>query len=557
VKVDLRPQSRRRFLSSGAAGLAGLTIGLSDLRANSTQSLTAPAAVESGESMDQRSKKSLEIRQDAALRNSRLPQPSHKSNGDEDEYQNRIGNYSKGLPHDQVGIVRDYAYASLLHALHTCRSADFDSIPLGGSVPLVNPQSGLTFDLVGIDSHRFGMKPAPTVDSAERASEAVECYWIALLRDVGFASYGSNPLAIQACTELSNLADFRGLKNRGLVTPTTLFRGDLPGDGIGPYVSQFLLQPMAYGALPLVQKINTILAPREGGADYLTNVSSWLTAQNGQGPFEKNRVDPILRHIRNGRDLSAYVHSDLPYEAFFNACLWLNDHKVPANSGNPYRGSANQAPFASFGIPHLTGLLGLVSMCALRAVWYQKWFVHRTLRPEEYGGRVHFTLSGRHSYPIHEDVLKSTAVAKVFSQQGSYLLPNAYPEGCPQHPSYAQGHSAIAGACVTLLKAFFDTSGPMNKFGDLVRAADDGVSLMPYKGFDAGDVTVEGELNKLASNIGTARNHAGIHWRSDCQQGLLLGEAVTLGVIKDSRYTFNEGFEGLKFKKFDGTEAVV
>jgi hypothetical protein len=84
-------------------------------------------------------------------------------------------------------------------------------------------------------------------------------------------------------------------------------------------------------------------------------------------------------------------------------------------------------------------MLGLVSILALQAVWYQKWFVHRTLRPEEFGGHVHFSLSGSATYPIHTDVLRSKAISQVYSQNGTYLLPLAYPEGCPRHPSYAQG----------------------------------------------------------------------------------------------------------------------
>jgi hypothetical protein len=41
------------------------------------------------------------------------------------------------------------------------------------------------------------------------------------------------------------------------------------------------------------------------------------------------------------------------------------------------------------------------------------------------------------------------------------LLPMAFQEGSPMHPSYGAGHATVAGACVTILKAFFD--------GDVVR----------------------------------------------------------------------------------------
>ena len=32
------------------------------------------------------------------------------------------------------------------------------------------------------------------------------------------------------------------------------------------------------------------------------------------------------------------------------------------------------------------------------------------------------------------------------------------PQGSPNHTSYGSGHATVAGACVTMLKAFFDES---------------------------------------------------------------------------------------------------
>ena len=37
-------------------------------------------------------------------------------------------------------------------------------------------------------------------------------------------------------------------------------------------------------------------------------------------------------------------------------------------------------------------------------------------------------------------------------KHGTYLLPLAFPEGSPIHPSYGAGHATVAGACVTILK---------------------------------------------------------------------------------------------------------
>ena len=57
----------------------------------------------------------------------------------------------------------------------------------------------------------------------------------------------------------------------------------------------------------------------------------------------------------------------------------------------------------------------------------------------------------------------------------------------------------------------------------------DGLSLEPYNGADSGQMTVNGELHKLAHNISFGHGiHAGIHWRSDTDYSILLGEAVAL-----------------------------
>ncbi len=179
--------------------------------------------------------------------------------------------------------------------------------------------------------------------------------------------------------------------------------------------------------------------------------------------------------------------------------------------------------------------------------------MHRTLRPIAYGGLVHNTITGVANYPIHRDMLNSQALGQIFSKYGSYLLPTAYPEGNPVHPSYAEGHGVIAGACVTALKAFFNESFVIP---NPVVASDDGQSLLPYTGY-AAQITVGGELNKLANNVALGRDVAAAHWRSDAEQSLLLGEAVAISILRDQRATYNEPFSGFTFTKFDGTTITV
>src|ERR1700730_7411148 len=172
-----------------------------------------------------------------------------------------------------------------------------------------------------------------------------------------------------------------------------------------------------------------------------------------------------------------------------------------------------------------------------------------------YGAFVHHRIMGVATYPVHSDVLNSSAITRISAKTpGSFLLPAAYPEGNPQHPSYGEGHGVIAGACVTALKGFFDENFVIPK---PVTASDDGLNLLPYTGADAGQIKVGGELNKLANNVALGRDIAGVHWRSDAQQALLLGEAVTISILRDQRETYNEPFSGFTFPKFDGTTITV
>jgi hypothetical protein len=141
-----------------------------------------------------------------------------------------------------------------------------------------------------------------------------------------------------------------------------------------------------------------------------------------------------------------------------------------------------------------------------------------------------------------------------FSKYGTYLLSQAFPEGSPTHPSYPTGHGVVAGACITILKFFFD--GNFVIPNPLV-PADDGLSLVPYTGPDRDQLTVNGELNKLAHNVTFGHGiHAGIHWRSDSDVSMVLGEAAAISFLQDQAETFNEKFT-VHFTKLDGTTATI
>ena len=545
--------SRRAFLTQvgGAAATiaAGATIAQGAKAAsNAGGAAQESASAESGISGRARALQSFNNRIGAAQAELNTRIPNEVTNGDEQRFSNHIGNYSKGLAHNGIGEVLPSSYASFLRAVNSGRPALFDQIQMGGSAPLVDPQCGLAFDLEGSDSHQLVIGTPPSVASQQMADTAVENYWMALCRDINFTQYGQEPLTQAAIAELNSLGAFRGPKP---VTPQNLFRGFTAGDIVGPYVSQFLLTAFSYGAVPVTQLLTTY-AP---GVDYMTDQASWLAVQNGQRPFGSSQADPNPQHMRNGRGLGAYVHVDVLFEAYFNACLVLVDQGAPLDPNNPYVGSRNQTGFGTFGSPHLKTLVAEVSQRALKAVWYQKWFVHRHLRPEAYGGLVHMTKTKQANYPLHSDVLNSEAVARVFAKHNSYFLPHAFPEGCPQHPSYGQGHSTVAGACATIVKAWFDDQAPIVSVPGITlsQASEDGFALVPYTGSDGDKLTVGGEMDKLAANIGIGRNHAGVHWRHDYVDSLPLGEAVAIAMLRDMGNCWNQPFEGFSFTKFDGT----
>jgi hypothetical protein len=485
----------------------------------------------------------------AATAEFRVPVPHQVNNGDEVRYPNRIGNFSKGLPHDDLGEVDSAAYDALLTAIASGDPDDFESIPLGGTVKLANPQAGLAFDLEGTDGGQLTLPPAPALASAERAGEMVEDYWMALAREIPFSQYGREPITAAAIAELNALSDFRGPKVNGQVTPGTLFRGSTAGDLIGPYISQFLLLPVKFGGLSIAQRYETY----RQGVDYLTDFGFWRVCQDGRGPFAPVDIAGTS-YVKNGRDLGSYDHVDFAAQANVTAAFWLAQNGAPTNPGNPYRRSTNQNGSITFGNFHIHSLLSEVWIAGLKAAFFQKWFVHRALRPEAYGGLVHNTLTQTADYPLHGDVLNSQAVSEIFSRHGTYLLPQGDPEGCPQHPAYPAAHAVTAGSTVTVLKAFYDENFVIR---NPMVPSDDGQSLMPYTGEDADQITVGGELNKVANNIALGRDIEGLHWRSDGFYGLLLGEAVAISVMRDQHHLFNEHFSGLTFTKFDGTTITV
>lgn len=499
------------------------------------------------------------------------PIPPHTDNGDEALYADKCGTYTKCIRQASPGKVDLAAYATFLHALSTGLFSDFEAIQLGGTRTLNGPMAAYAYTFMGSDCSQFGnalspanqeftspvVPPAPALASEAYATELVELYWCSLLRDVAFSDYPRNPIAIEAAEELSVLPSYAGPTEDGTttVTPRLLFRGTFPGETIGPYLSQFLVTPTALGAQPISQKCITYR--RE--LDYMTDLATWQDVQNGISTGLANETDPTHRYLHNGRGLAAYTHVDVLYQEYFTAYLVLSSINAPVNPGNPYVGSKTQNGFGTFGAPDFASVLAQVSKIALNAVWYQKWLVHLRHRPESGGGLVHLIKSGvGFDGSPHDNVLNSSAVDRSYKKYGTWLLSQAFPEGSPAHPAYPTGHGAVGGACITILKFFFDGTYALP---NSQMPSNDGTRLEPWnsseEGGPAAPLTVNGELNKLGHNVTFAHGlHPGIHWRSDSDISLLLGEAVAISFLRDLACTYTEPFT-VQFTKFDGSTATI
>ena len=556
--------NRRQFL--GRVSLAATAAGVLGQVPAFGQSLEAQAQVANAGG-NPRVAKSFALRVAAATKDAAVAVPPHTTNGDETRYPDKSATYTKGLLQDDIGVVNPAAYQSFKKALKSGLNSDFEAMIMGGTRTMNGPQGSYAFDMEGLDSVQFGNAPSPgdptgpaivppfaQISSADYGTQLTEMYWGAMLRDVAFTDYATNATANAAAAELSAMASYRGPRDaQGNVTPDLLFRGAFAGETVGPYISQFMITPCSYGVQPLDQLLKTLLP----GIDYMTDTGTFQQVQNGISTGLNLQYDSVRRYLHDGRGLSSYTHDDILHQAYFTAFMMMGGSKMPVNPGNPYVGSRTQNGFDTFGGPDFAACTGEIGAKALHRVWYQKWLVHLVHRPESGGGVLHQILSGnQNSIDAHLDsgVLNSQAVAQTFSKYGTYLLPQAFPEGSPTHPSYPTGHGTVAGAAITFLKFFFDENYVIQ---NPVVPTNDGLALVPYTGPDAGQMTVGGELNKLAHNVSFGHGiHAGIHWRQDSDVSIQLGEAFAISVLQDKAKTYHEKFS-VTFTKVDGHKVTI
>jgi hypothetical protein len=368
-----------------------------------------------------------------------------------------------------------------------------------------------------------------------------------------------------ACADLQAMPGYNGPRDSfGNVTPQVVFRANLPGVTTGPIVSQYLMRGFVYDGIFVEEPKMQLPLP---GEDFLTFWPEAMNARNGWpngSPGFSGVIDPVRRYPRAMRDLAQLAAQDIIASAYQRAIhvLRLNLGGALMDENWPYHGNVMQEAFATFGTGDLCTQVGAVCQ-GERPVWYSKWNVHRMLRPEEYAVLVHRVVADGADYPIHPSLLASDALPRIFAHNqarnsarglgaiGTYLLPTSIRPGAPTHPSYPSGHAITAGACVTVIKAWWREGigfpGPRQPTAD-------GTG---FTNFTGGGLTIGGELNKLAFALTHGRDMTGIHWRSDGVAGLAMGEEVAIRYLCERTLTYPEPFLGFRLTKFDGSQVVL
>ncbi|NVO57824.1 bromoperoxidase [Rhodobacteraceae bacterium B1Z28] len=422
--------------------------------------------------------------------------------------------------------------------------------------------------------------------------------------------------------EISKVSAARRIRDGGALTSQTLFRGSSQGCAQGPYLSQFLLQghdPLVGGETTLTrlpsdqfvmaqaapvagmvpfgaQGIDQRIAPQAVGVDYLRDWAEWLDVQNGADTTcEQAFTSDGLKFIETPRDLATFVHFDTIYQAYLNACLLMLNWGTATDEGLPEPGHLGLCgPFATLGGSNILTLLAETATRALRAIKCQTFQIHNRARPEKLGSVASLVANGHGAVlgtaerlaEAHLSRLESAtcdgfslidAVAaapdeKRFSHNANshkglpsndrnLLLPMAFPEGSPMTPAYGAGHAAVAGACVTILKAFFRTHTADGTRVSLADAGAEGVYVpapggqtlvnASRAGDDVHSLTLNGELNKLAANIAIGRNMAGVNYYSDYFDSVRMGERIAVGILAEQTATCSDAVS-MSLETFDG-----
>lgn len=459
--------------------------------------------------------------------------------------------FTKGLLHNEEGKVEKRAWKAMAKAIRSRDASDWTNVPLAGNLLLANPLASYSFEMEGAPPSAIGLPPSPPLSSPESAADIVECYELMLARDIPFSEYQDHKKVKRACRRMAHLTGYFGPLRHGNITPDVIFRGNSGGDLMGPYLSQFLLLSFDVVNTPFEQRYRHAAA----GTDFMSTWETALACQNGTVLESRPKLCRVPKYIRTGRDLAWYTHDDWSFEPYLNAACIMKKLSVPFSRSNPYfqRGMCNQASGTTFGFDDTIGTLAKAACLAKKAASYHKWVVHQKLRPEAIGMMIDQVLrTDDNPQNLHKDLLDSKTMDVVLRKNDNLLLTQVYPEGAPCTPAYPSSHATIAGACGTILKAFYDECHLLSRIFVPDEEGAELVELNTQK-----KLTVGAEIDKLVSNIAFGRNFAGVAYRSDSLAGIQLGERVAIRLLESMIHKYQEPHAKFRFHLRDGTEVLI
>lgn len=475
--------------------------------------------------------------------------------------------FSKTLKHNEIGLTSKEDLDKLINVSKTYGSKDAIDALASAQDPnkvrtLEGVATGQSFIIRGCDTQFCDVSDQfLKADSLENIAEMIEVYEKSLLRDVSFFDYENNNSdvirAIKSMNNYNNISAYTGpLTDSRIIDGKVLFRGNSTDELYGPYISQFLILPFKYNGINIEQQY-----PVENDVKNTTEYNTYLDIQRGKITGSPN-FSGEYKYIYSGRVLGSVVHNDPMYYAYYNAALISLQNGLKLE----YNGTSVTSAWTDQGPPDCLASIAEVALAALRVAWNSKYNIGLKLRPEVMAYRID---------QIYNDVLTGSdfeqiknylsygkeTLDEVFNKNtnSNYLLTLMYPEGSPAHPSWTAGHAVLAGACITILKAFFKTHdedfNPLS-WPNTPKHSIDGISLHEYNRSDKNRLTIVGEFNKLASNMSLGRDFGGVHYRLDGVSGITLGENFAIKYLQTKLLEYistdNKMIKSFNLEKING-----
>jgi len=504
--------------------------------------------------------------------------------------------YRKSFNKGSDNIVNGTAWRTYLQSVTGNVDAATQIAYAGGTNP--GTSSPYQFSL-GDRSHysKYNIPHPPKFHSNQLATEMVEMYWAALIRDVAFTNWSTDPLVAQACAELTSFgADFKGPKNAGVVTPATFLSVGNVWQLPGPRLSQFVfmnLFPVSSGGLAsqVIQKVRYFVPGMVSNKIWALNTTDWnqspaITLHKTGNAAEAGPVRvaaAAARYCTYPRDYMSYMVGG--QAAVINTMASLNTiggsvgpNQLNPNNNGPQPTIPADVPAGDGPFNFAANCFEIMGLASNVRVFSQIWkHTYLRARPEEIGIEVQRTLglvtpagiaaaigggfpgafapSAVYTNPL---LLLSQALNLTYAAQSSYFLSTSSQFGCPADPAYPSGHLTSTTMMWTIFKALINHTGtlpcqqpdPATNFTTLA-------SCTLFGG--PATVNAHDEINKWIANAAMHRMLVAIHYRSDVEESIATVEQVAIDFLKDYALTVRNALptstnlSGFRFKLFNGT----